>query len=56
MYTARYNSDEQKDFKEIDAPYYNAILSSKITFEKENVIATIDSLGHIEFFDMEENL
>ena len=49
------NSNEQKDYINLVAPYYNAINPTKIFFEKEKVIATIDSLGHIEFFDMEEN-
>ena len=55
MYETTYNSDVQKEFKTIDAPYYNAIVTSEITFEKEQVVATIDSLGHIEFFDLEKN-
>lgn len=55
MYETTYNSDVQNEFKTIDAPYYNAIVSSEITFEKEQVVATIDSLGHIEFFDLEKN-
>ena len=51
--TVNYNSNERTDYIELEAPYYNAIYPYKITFEKEEVIATIDSLGHIEFYDMD---
>lgn len=40
---------------EFNAPYYNAIETSEITFEKEGIIAYADSLGHIEFFDKQKN-
>lgn len=39
----------------LEAPYYNAIEATEITFENEKIIAHSDSLGHIEFFDLEMN-
>lgn len=39
----------------LEAPYYNAIETTEITFENEKIIAYADSLGHIEFFDLEMN-
>ena len=50
-----YNSDSAKEFMKLVAPYYNAIETTKVTFENENVIVYADSLGHIEFFDMGNN-
>lgn len=50
-----FDSNTQKDYSELEAPYYNAIIPSEITFINENISATADSLGHIEFFDMERN-
>ena len=55
MIIKEYNSNERTDYLKMNAPYYNAIESTKITFGVEEIVATIDSLGHIEFFDMEEN-
>ena len=50
-----YNSAETTDFMKLEAPYYNAIETTEVTFENENIIVYADSLGHIEFFDMENN-
>lgn len=50
-----YNSAAQSEFLEINALYYNAINPTTITFENEKVKAFVNSLGHIEFFDMEDN-
>jgi len=49
-----YNSETKSDCIELKAPYYNAINPTTITFEKEKVSASVDSLGHIEFYN-EEN-
>ena len=40
-----YNSDSAKEFMKLVAPYYNAIETTKVTFENENVIVYADSLG-----------
>jgi len=50
-----YNSAETTDFMKLEAPYYNAIETTEVTFENEKVIVYADSLGHIEFFDMGNN-
>lgn len=50
-----YDSSARSDYLELKAPYYNAIETSEVTFEKEGVVAYADSLGHIEFFDMQKN-
>ena len=50
-----YNSAEKTDYLQINAPYYNAINQTTILFEIENISVTIDSLGHIEFFDINGN-
>ena len=50
-----YNSAENKDYIEIKAPYYNAILPTSVCFEQEKIYVTMDSLGHIEFFDESKN-
>ena len=53
MVTRRiYNSKKSSNIMEMNAPYYNAIETTEVAFEEENVIAYVDSLGHIEFFDM----
>ena len=39
---------------EIRAPYYNAINPTKVYFEQEKVSVCVDSLGHVEFFDENE--
>ena len=48
-----YNSKKSSDIMEMNAPYYNAIETTEVVFEEEGVITYVDSLGHIEFFDME---
>lgn len=53
--TRIYDSSAGNDFMKLEAPYYNAIETTEVIFEKENIIAYADSLGHIEFFDMEKN-
>lgn len=50
-----YDSSTRSDYLELKAPYYNAIETSEVTFENENIIAYADSLGHIEFFDMQKH-
>lgn len=50
-----YNSCETSEIMGLVAPYYNAIETTEVIFEKEGIIAYADSLGHIEFFDMERN-
>ena len=49
-----YNSVEQKDFIEITAPYYNAINPTSIFFQQEEISVSVNSLGHIAFFDENE--
>lgn len=48
-----YNSHEQSDYITINAPYYNAIRPTKITFEQEQINVLVDSLGHVEFQDLQ---
>lgn len=50
-----YNSKVATEYMKLEAPYYNAIETTEVTFENENIIAYADSLGHIEFFDVEKN-
>ncbi len=50
-----YNSAEKIDLLEIKAPYYNAINPTTVYFEQEKISVSMDSLGHIEFFDENEN-
>ena len=47
VYDSSVNSDEIT----INAPYYNAIRPTKVLFEQEKLSISVDSLGHIEFFD-----
>lgn len=49
-----YDSKTGKDYIEIKAPYYNAINPTFVYFEQEKISVTMDSLGHIEFFDEDE--
>lgn len=46
-----YDSVVEKERLKLNAPYYNAINPTTITFVQESVTATADALGHIEFFD-----
>lgn len=48
-----YNSAAQSDYLKFTAPYYNAINPTTVYFEVEKVSAFVNSLGHIEFFDQE---
>jgi len=50
-----YNSSEGTDYLELQAPYYNAINPTKVKFQQEQISAYVDSLGHVEFYDMDEN-
>ena len=50
-----YNSAIQTDTMEIKAFYYNAIDPTEVCFEQEKIFVTINSLGHIEFYDAEKN-
>ena len=50
-----FNSSKQTDYTEIHAPYYNAIEPTAVFFEKEKISAFVNSLGHIEFFDEQNN-
>ncbi len=50
-----FNSKTNSDCLELKAPYYNAINPTMINFENEKISACVDSLGHIEFFDEENN-
>ena len=50
-----YNSTEKIDLLEIKAPYYNAINPTAVYFEQKKIYVTMDSLGHFEFVDEEQN-
>lgn len=50
-----YNSSISNDCIKITAPYYNAINPTTVFFEPEKVSVSMNSLGHIEFFDESEN-
>lgn len=50
-----YDYNAASGYMELLAPYYNAIETTNVIFENEKIIAYADSLGHIEFFDMEQN-
>ena len=52
----KFNSKLQTTFCEIVAPYYNAIRPTKVLFEHEKVSVFVDSLGHIEFCNLDNNL
>lgn len=54
MYHRNYNSAAQTEPLRIPAPYYNAIDPTAVFFEVERITATVDSLGHIEFFDQDK--
>lgn len=54
MVEMSYNSVKQTDYAALHAPYYNAIRDTEILFEEEKIIATVNSVGHIEFFDEEK--
>ena len=50
-----YKNKKDCTYMELEAPYYNAIETTEVIFEKEGVIAYADSLGHIEFYNLEKN-
>lgn len=50
-----FNSKTQTECLELHAPYYNAILPTTVLFENEGISVYVDSLGHVEFFDSENN-
>lgn len=50
-----FDSSTRTERLTLKAPYYNAIVPTTVFFERESVSAYVDSLGHIEFFDGEEN-
>lgn len=49
-----YNSTGCTEPLELVAPYYNAINPTMVLFEQEQIYASVDSLGHIEFFGAEQ--
>lgn len=49
-----YDSSVKSDDIKIEAPYYNAIRPTKISFVREHISALVDSLGHVEFLDSED--
>ena len=46
-----YDSSVQNQALKLTAPYYNAIVPTKVHFVREHSAVYVDSLGHIEFFD-----
>lgn len=55
MELKRYNSAEKNDILEIKAFYYTAIAPTAVHFEQEKIYVSMDSLGHFEFVDEEQN-
>ncbi len=51
-----YDSAVKCDALTITAPYYNAIKDTKVFFEQEKIAVTMNSLGHIAFFNAQEEL
>lgn len=49
-----YDSSLQTNQIEIKAPHYNAINPTTVLFEREKISVSLNSLGHIEFFDENE--
>ena len=50
-----YNSKTATEPLTLTAFYYNAIDPTTVVFEEEGVSAYMDSVGHIEFYDGENN-
>jgi len=49
-----FDSAVNADRLTINAPYYNAINPITVSFPQEKVSVLLNSLGHIEFFDADE--
>ncbi len=41
------------EYLKLTAPYYNAIVPTTVYFQQEKISVSVDSLGHIAFFDGE---
>ena len=54
MYHLTYDSAVSTTRLTLTAPYYNAINPTKVCFTQEQICVSMDSLGHIEFFDVGE--
>lgn len=50
-----YDSGIETKLLQLRAPYYNAINPTAVHFVQENIIMTVNSLGHIVFLNEENN-